>query len=60
MDTAMIARVLWLRRVLRGRERWSRAQLEDHQQRQLARLRRHAASRSPFYGQVTKGSRTVP
>jgi phenylacetate-CoA ligase len=60
MDSAMIARVLWLRRVLRGRERWSRAQLQDHQQRQLARLRRHAASRSPFYGQFHQGLQNRP
>ena len=60
MDIAMIARVLWLRRVLRGRERWSRAQLQDHQRRELARLRRHAASRSPFYGQFHQGLQDRP
>jgi phenylacetate-CoA ligase len=60
MDTAMIARVLWLRRVLRGHERWSRAQLQDHQQQQLARLRRHAAWRSPFYGQFHQGLQDRP
>ena len=37
MDTAMIGRVLWLRRVLRGRERWSQAQLQDHQQQEQRR-----------------------
>jgi phenylacetate-CoA ligase len=41
MDITMLARVLWWRRVLRGRERWSRAQLQDHQRRQLARLWHH-------------------
>jgi phenylacetate-CoA ligase len=60
MDTAMIARVLWLRRVLRRRERWSRAQLQDHQQQQLTRLRRHAAARSPFYGQFHQGLQDHP
>ncbi|WP_222108055.1 phenylacetate--CoA ligase family protein [[Actinomadura] parvosata] len=45
----MISQVLWLRRVLRGRERWSAARLAQHQQHQLALLRRHAYARSPFY-----------
>lgn len=58
MDIAMIARVLWLRRVLRGRERWSRAQLQDHQRRQLARVRHHATARSPFYQRFPRDSRT--
>ena len=55
MDIAMIARVLWLRRVLRGRERWSRAQLQDHQRRQLARVRHHATARSRFYQRFHQG-----
>jgi phenylacetate-CoA ligase len=60
MDSAMIARVLWLRRVLGRRERWSRAQSHDHQQQQLARLRRHAASRSPFYQRFHQGLQDRP
>jgi phenylacetate-coenzyme A ligase PaaK-like adenylate-forming protein len=60
MDTAMIARVLWLRLMLRRRERWSRAQLEDYQQRELAGLRRHAASRSPFYQRFHQGLQDRP
>jgi len=60
MSTAMIARVLWLRRVLRGRERWSRVQLQDHQRRQLARLRHHVASRSPFYQRFHHGLQDRP
>jgi len=60
MDAAMIARVLWLRRVLRGRERWSRAQLQDHQQQELARLRHHATSRSPFYQRFHQGLQDRP
>jgi phenylacetate-CoA ligase len=60
MDIAMIARVLWLRRVLRGRERWSRAQLQDHQRRQLARLRHHATARSRFYQRFHQGLQNAP
>jgi phenylacetate-CoA ligase len=55
MNAAMIARVLWLRRVLRGHERWSPAQLQEHQSRQLARLRHDAVSRSPFYQRFHQG-----
>jgi phenylacetate-CoA ligase len=57
MDTAMIARVLWLRRVLRRRERWSRAQVEDYQRRKLTALRSHAVLRSPFYQRFHQGLR---
>jgi phenylacetate-CoA ligase len=60
MDTAMLARVLWLRRVLGGRERWSRTQLEDHQRRQLASLRQHDAARSPFYQRFHQGLQNCP
>jgi phenylacetate-CoA ligase len=60
MDTAMIARVLWLRRVLRRRERWSRAQVEDYQRRKLAALRSHAVLRSPFYQRFHQGLRDRP
>jgi phenylacetate-CoA ligase len=56
----MVARVLWLRRVLQAHERWSRAQLEHYQQRELARLRRHAVSRSPFYQQFHQGLQDRP
>jgi phenylacetate-CoA ligase len=57
MDAAMIGRVLWLRRVLRRRERWSRAQVEDYQRRKLAALRSHAVLRSPFYQRFHQGLR---
>ena len=57
MDAAMIGRVLWLRRVLRRRERWSRAQVEDYQRRKLAALRSHAVLRSPFYQRFYQGLR---
>ena len=57
MDAAMIGRVLWLRRVLRRRERWSRAQVEDYQRRKLAALRSHAVLHSPFYQRFHQGLR---
>jgi phenylacetate-CoA ligase len=60
MDAAMIGRVLWLRRVLRRRERWSRAQVEDYQRRKLAALRSHAVLRSPFYQRFHQGLRDRP
>jgi phenylacetate-CoA ligase len=60
MDVSMIARVLWLRRTLRGRERWSRAELEEHQRRQLAALRAFASARSPFYRRWHRGLARAP
>jgi hypothetical protein len=39
MDARLLTRVLWLRRVLRQRERWTREVLEAHQRRELAALR---------------------
>jgi putative adenylate-forming enzyme len=56
----MIARVLWLRRALRGRERWSRARLDAHQRRELAALRAFAADRSPFYRRFHAGLQRAP
>jgi len=60
VNAAMIARVLWLRRVLRGRERWNRPQLQEHQRRQLARLRHNATARSPFYQRFHQGLENAP
>ncbi len=60
MDVSMIARVLWLRRGLRGHERWSRAQLEAHQRREAATLRAFAAERSPFYRDFHRGLDRAP
>jgi phenylacetate-CoA ligase len=60
VNAAMIARVLWLRRVLRGRERWSQAQVQDYQQRELAKLRHHAASCSRFYQRFHHGLQDRP
>ncbi len=55
MDLSMISRVLWLRRTLRSRERWSQAQLHAHQRRELAALRGWAYARSPFYQRFHDG-----
>src|SRR6266571_7601720 len=60
VDVSMIARVLWLRRGLRGHERWSRAQLEAHQRREAATLRAFAAERSPFYRDFHRGLDRAP
>jgi len=60
MDLSMIARVLWLRRTLRRRERWSRPQLLEDQQRQLADLRSFAYARSPFYRRFHAGLDRAP
>jgi hypothetical protein len=53
VDVSMIARLLWLRRGLRGHEWWTRAQLEAHQRRELAALRAFAVGRSRSTGVST-------
>lgn len=60
MDASMIARVLWLRRALRQRERWSNAQLREYQQRAIGELRGFAYSRSPFYRRFHTGLDRAP
>jgi putative adenylate-forming enzyme len=60
MNTSLIARVLWRRRFLRRRERWSHADLRVHQLRQLARLRTFTLQRSPFYRQFHAGDGAAP
>ena len=60
MSLSMIARVLWLRRILRARERWNRSQLQEHQQRELATLRVFASARSPFYRRLYAGLDDAP
>lgn len=55
MDTLMIAKILRLRRTLRRRERWTPAQLRQHQQRSLAALRAFAVEHSPFYNRLHRG-----
>lgn len=60
MDTRLIARVLLRRRALRRRERWTQAQVRDHQQRQLVTLRAFATTRSPFYQRLHHGLAGAP
>jgi len=60
MDLWMISRVLWLRRALRRRERWSPARLREHQQRELAAVRGFASTRSPFYRRFHAGLDGAP
>jgi phenylacetate-CoA ligase len=55
MSTRIILKVLALRHRLRQRDRWTRPQLEEHQDRALHSLRRHAYTRSPFYRRFHKG-----
>lgn len=59
-STALIARVLWLRRRLRARERWTPEQVSAHQQRELATLRMFAVTRSPFYRRLHHGLEDAP
>jgi phenylacetate-CoA ligase len=60
MDVSVIARVLWLRRRLRARERWSQPRLREHQQRELRTLRAFASGRSAFYRDFHRGLDRAP
>ena len=60
MDVSLVSRVLWQRRVLRGRERWTRPELAAYQRRQEARLREFAVTRSPFYQRFHEGLENAP
>ena len=60
MDVSLVSRVLWQRRVLRGRERWTRPELAAYQRRQEARLREFAVTRSPFYRRFHEGLENAP
>ncbi len=53
-------RVLWKRRTLEASCSWSRAQLELHQERRLAALRRAVRERSPFYRRFHRGLENQP
>jgi hypothetical protein len=48
MNAQVISRLLWLRRKLRGHDRWTRLQLEAHQARALHELRDDALGKSPL------------
>src|SRR5215213_10329660 len=60
MDVPVVARIVWLRRTLRRRERWTPERLRAHQQRELADLRAYAIRRSPFYRDVHHGLTGAP
>jgi phenylacetate-CoA ligase len=60
MNVQVIARLLWLRRQFRQRDRWTRQQLEAHQARTLHLLREYAYARSPFYRQFHQGLSNRP
>jgi phenylacetate-CoA ligase len=60
VSIALMARVLWLRRRLRRRERWSQGELAAYQQRALAELREFALARSPFYRRFHEGLTHAP
>jgi len=60
MSMSMIARVLWLRRALRERDRWTAQQLREHQSRELTTLRGFASARSPFYRRLYAGLGDLP
>ena len=47
-------------RMLRKRETWSREQIQQHQDRELARLRQFASAHSPFYQRFHKGLEDRP
>src|SRR5215204_1245240 len=55
MNTRIIFKVLWLRRLLRRRDHWTRRQLEEHQAHALRLLREHAYAYSPFYRRFHAG-----
>jgi len=48
LNLGFLARVLWERRVLRGRERWSRDAIAAHQGAAFTELRRFASDLSPI------------
>ena len=53
--TGLVLGVLARRHRLRHRDAWSRERLLDYQARELARLRRYAYTRSPFYRRFHAG-----
>jgi phenylacetate-CoA ligase len=57
---ALVARILWQRRRLRGRERWTREQVHAHQLRAAEALREYATARSPFYRRFHRGLERAP
>lgn len=60
LDPRLFARLLVTRERVRGRDRWSRAQLAAYQRSALRRLLRHAASSSPYYRSVLSRGEDTP
>lgn len=56
----LVPRILRGRALLRRRERWSRAELEQHQARAVSELLHFARARSPFYGRLHRGLDGAP
>jgi len=60
MDLPVATRALIHATGSRRRERWSRAQLAEHQRASFERLRRHVLARSPLYRELHRGLETAP
>lgn len=54
-DAVEFVRLLWLRRLLRARDRWPRERLLEYQAGALERLRGYALEHSPFYREFHAG-----
>ena len=55
MNIRIMLKLLDTLKELRGQERWTRQQLEEHQAKALQVLRQYAYERSPFYQKFHKG-----
>ena len=60
MDARLVSAVLITRSAWRRRDTWSVSRLTQHQDQEMATLRRHAYSRSPFYRRHHAGLANAP
>lgn len=60
MDITILSKLLVQLQRLRQQDRWTRAQLEAYQARELERLRHDAYDRSPFYQRFHHGKMDAP
>lgn len=60
MRIATLLRILVERHRLRRHERWTRAELDAHQQAAVSELRHFAVRRSPFYAELHRGLQNRP
>ena len=58
--TSLFGELLVTRWRTQQHDRWTRTQLDDHQQRMLGRLREHAARQSPYYADQHRGMQSAP